>query len=198
MNHQLSEQLAALTAIGERRGYVLYAEIDKLLPEDYIGGQEINDIFAQLAHSHLDVRETPEAQPEIKLSYGDDMTDPVNLYVREVSGVPRLTREQEIALGRRGCVKTREGDAARKQLIEANLHLVVSLARRSQSNGFRLLTLIEQGNYGLMKAVDEFDPERGYPLSTYAVWWIRLAIRRASQPVDPSQYPHNQYNKSDE
>ena len=98
------------------------------------------------------------------------------VYLREISGIPLLTREQEVELARRA----RAGDEPAKQrLIESNLRLVVQLARRYLNRGLPLPDLIEEGNLGLLRAVEKFDPERGNRFSTYGTWWIRQAIVRA-------------------
>ncbi len=100
----------------------------------------------------------------------------LRVYLKEIAGIPVLTREQEGDLARR----VREGDAAAKaRLTEANLRLVVQIARRYLNRGLPLLDLIEEGNLGLLRAVEKFDGERGTRFSTYAVWWIRQAIVRA-------------------
>jgi RNA polymerase nonessential primary-like sigma factor len=101
--------------------------------------------------------------------------DATQLYLSEIGFVPLLTAEQEVELGRR----VQRGDAAaRKRMIESNLRLVVKIARRYFGRGLPLLDLIEEGNLGLMRAVEKFDPELGYRFSTYATWWIRQTIER--------------------
>ena len=101
--------------------------------------------------------------------------DATHLYLSEIGFVPLLTAEQEVELGRR----VRRGDkAARQRMIESNLRLVVKVARRYLGRGLPLLDLIEEGNLGLMRAVEKFDPELGYRFSTYATWWIRQTIER--------------------
>jgi RNA polymerase primary sigma factor len=100
----------------------------------------------------------------------------LSLYLGEIARIPLLTRDEEIELARR----VRAGDDAAKQhLIEANLRLVVQVARRYLNRGLPLQDLIEEGNLGLMRAVDKFEPERGVRFSTYATWWIRQAVVRA-------------------
>ena len=100
----------------------------------------------------------------------------LGVYLREISRIPLLTREQETEVGRR----VRAGDATAKQrMIEANLRLVVQVARRYLNRGLPLPDLIEEGNIGLLRAVEKFDPDRGLRFSTYAVWWIRQAVVRA-------------------
>src|SRR3989441_12090175 len=97
------------------------------------------------------------------------------VYLREIGRIPLRSREEEVELARRA----RAGDAAAKsRLIEANLRLVVQVARRYLNRGLPLPDLIEEGNIGLLRAVDKFDPERGLRFSTYATWWIRHAVMR--------------------
>ena len=106
---------------------------------------------------------------------GVSTEDPVRMYLKEVGNVPLLTTEQEVALARR----VEEGDEeAKKALTEANLRLVVSIAKKYMGRGMPFLDLIQEGNMGLMKAVDKFDYTKGYKFSTYATWWIRQAITR--------------------
>ncbi len=111
-------------------------------------------------------------------SFGDDQEglDPIGLYLREIRRIPLLTPEQESHFARRAL----DGDAsARKRMIESNLRLVVSIAKRYLHTGLSLLDIIEEGNFGLIHAVEKFDPERGCRFSTYATWWIRQNIERA-------------------
>jgi RNA polymerase primary sigma factor len=104
------------------------------------------------------------------------LTDGVAHFLRQLDRYPLLTAAEEVALGRR----VQAGDAdARRQMIEGNLRLVVSIAKRYQGHGLDLLDLIQAGNLGLIRAVEKFDPERGYKLSTYATWWIMQALQRA-------------------
>lgn len=106
---------------------------------------------------------------------GVSTEDPVRMYLKEIGNVPLLTTEQEVALARR----VEEGDEeAKKALTEANLRLVVSIAKKYMGRGMPFLDLIQEGNMGLMKAVDKFDYTKGYKFSTYATWWIRQAITR--------------------
>ena len=102
--------------------------------------------------------------------------DPVRLYLREIGRVALLTPEEEIALA----VRVQAGDeTARNQMVEANLRLVVSIAKRYTGRGLSLLDLIQEGSFGLLKAVEKFDHTKGYKFSTYATWWIRQSITRA-------------------
>ena len=107
---------------------------------------------------------------------GVTLDDPVRAYLKEIGAVPLLSAEEEAALAS----AAREGDAeARRRLCEANLRLVVSVAKRYAGRGLPFLDLIQEGNLGLMKAAEKFEPERGFKFSTYATWWIRQAITRA-------------------
>ncbi|MDM8546258.1 RNA polymerase sigma factor RpoS [Candidatus Venteria ishoeyi] len=118
----------------------------------------------------------PSETPLFGANNNDSERDPTRLYLNEIGFVPLLTAEEEINLARR----LQKGDeAARKHMIEANLRLVVKIARRQMNRGLALLDLIEEGNIGLMRAVEKFDPERGFRFSTYATWWIRQTIDRA-------------------
>ena len=117
-----------------------------------------------------------EKQELLALPEGMSSEDPVHMYLKEIGKVPLLSQEEENELSKR----LKEGDTeAGKRLAEANLRLVVSIAKRYVGRGMLLPDLIQEGNLGLMKAVDKFDYERGYRFSTYATWWIRQAINRA-------------------
>ncbi len=110
-------------------------------------------------------------------SYVDDISDDsVRMYLREIGKIPLLTHDEEAVLSR----KAAEGDRrAKDKMAEANMRLVVSIAKRYSGRGLDLLDLIQEGNTGLLRAVDKFDPEKGFKFSTYATWWIRQAITRA-------------------
>jgi RNA polymerase primary sigma factor len=112
----------------------------------------------------------PEREPEARAE------DPLKLYVRQIGGGPLLTREEERELARR---KDAGDEAAKQRLIESNLRLVMSITRNYTKAGVPLLDLIQEGNLGLMRAVEKFDYKMGYKLSTYATWWIRQAVTRA-------------------
>ena len=125
-----------------------------------------------------DIEEDSEENIEEDLSVmeGADITDPVRQYLKTIGQVRLLTMEEEQKIAKR----ISEGDPeAKKELIEANLRLVVSIAKKYVGRGLPLLDLIQEGNIGLMKAVDKFEYEKGFKFSTYATWWIRQAITRA-------------------
>jgi len=120
--------------------------------------------------SHLKADVDPDAKVNRK------ELDATRLYLREIEGSPLLTAEEEVFYSR----KALKGDMeARKKMIECNLRLVVKIARRYMNRGLALLDLIEEGNLGLIRAVEKFDPEKGFRFSTYATWWIRQTIERA-------------------
>lgn len=119
--------------------------------------------------------EAIEAEAIPVLSQNKEVLDAASLYLKEIGYAPLLSAEEEVSYSR----ALRKGDdAARKKMIESNLRLVVKIARRYINRGLSLLDLIEEGNLGLMRAVEKFDPELGYRFSTYATWWIRQAIER--------------------
>lgn len=126
----------------------------------------IQDPFIQdkVSNSHQDVERE------------DYSPDPTDLYLREIGLSPLLSKEEEIYYGR---LALQGDEAARKRMIESNLRLVVKIARRYLRSGMPILDLIEEGNIGLMRAVEKFDPERGFRFSTYSAWWIQQTIERA-------------------
>jgi RNA polymerase primary sigma factor len=131
-----------------------------------------------VSHSASAGHPAADAEPEspLDLSTKSTSSDPVRLYFQEMGRVPLLTSVEEVALARRA----ERGDvAARRKLIESNLRLVVSIAKRHMGRGLPLLDLIQEGNLGLIRAVEKFDHRRGFRFSTYATWWIRQAVSRA-------------------
>lgn len=121
-------------------------------------------------------QQATQPQEDLSAPTGVKINDPVRMYLKEIGRVPLLTAEEEVALA----LKIEEGDQEAKQrLAEANLRLVVSIAKRYVGRGMQFLDLIQEGNMGLMKAVEKFDYRKGFKFSTYATWWIRQAITRA-------------------
>ena len=151
-------------------------EILVLLHDLGIEVLEEEDETPKQASSVPDEAEAEQAgSRELDLSVTTATSDPVRLYLREIGKVKLLTAEQEVSLGRR---IERGDEAAKRQLVEANLRLVVSIARRYTGRGMSLLDLVQQGNLGLIRAAEKFDYRRGFKFSTYATWWIRQAITR--------------------
>ncbi|MBP5492865.1 MAG: RNA polymerase sigma factor RpoD [Clostridiales bacterium] len=144
--------------------------VDKLFDELEAKG------IAIVAETSIEDDAIRELNLDANVADGAGMDDPVRMYLKEIGKVPLLTAEQEQNLAQRML----EGDEdAKAQLIEANLRLVVSIAKRYLGRGMQFLDLIQEGNLGLIKAVDKFDHSKGFKFSTYATWWIRQAITRA-------------------
>ena len=140
---------------------------------------EIIENFADLHIDDIDLSEEHEDGDDYESSVSTDgiaIDDPVKVYLKEIGGVPLLSPEEEVNLA----IRISSGDeAAKKKLSEANLRLVVSIAKRYLGRGMQFLDLIQEGNLGLIKAVEKFDHTKGFKFSTYATWWIRQAITRA-------------------
>ncbi|MEY9091781.1 RNA polymerase sigma factor RpoD [Paenibacillus sp. RC84] len=188
---QVKEQLIEL---GKKRSSLTYKDItERLAPYDQ-DPEQIDEFFEQLSEMGIDVgnesdederRMRPEGDQENdEFSFEDDLTlppgikinDPVRMYLKEIGRVPLLSAENEVDLAKR----IEQGDEeAKRRLAEANLRLVVSIAKRYVGRGMLFLDLIQEGNMGLIKAVEKFDHTKGYKFSTYATWWIRQAITRA-------------------
>jgi len=192
---KFDEKLKSLMAIAKKKKNVLdYQEIIDHFADLGLEEEQYDKILEMLEHSGVDVlRITDDDEPDeeiilaeaeevdvenIDLSVPDGVSieDPVRMYLKEIGKVPLLTAEEEIELAKR----MEEGDeSAKKRLAEANLRLVVSIAKRYVGRGMLFLDLIQEGNLGLIKAVEKFDYRKGYKFSTYATWWIRQAITRA-------------------
>jgi len=154
-------------------------QMDKLYEQLEAHNVEVVDDFADVVLEDLDLNlETPEPEEHEEPAPTEQVAidDPVKVYLKEIGRVPLLTPEEETALA----MRIIEGDdAAKKRLSEANLRLVVSIAKRYVGRGMQFLDLIQEGNLGLIKAVEKFDYTKGFKFSTYATWWIRQAITRA-------------------
>ncbi len=179
---------------GKQGGKLDYQQVIDTFPEDEIREEDLGAIISFLEQNRIsllqedavelegdsDSARDPESTEIAGTVYsGQDPAaedDPVRMYMREIGKVPLLSAEEELKLAMRAC----EGDEeAKRRLAEANLRLVVSVAKRYIGSGMPLLDLIQEGNLGLMKAVDKFDYRKGFKFSTYATWWIRQAITRA-------------------
>ena len=140
-----------------------------------VGVDNAEDLILDNDDIILDDEDEVEIIDDVDVLEGVSTEDPVRMYLKEIGNVPLLTTEQEVELAKR----VEAGDEeAKKQLTEANLRLVVSIAKKYVGRGMPFLDLIQEGNMGLMKAVDKFDYKKGYKFSTYATWWIRQAITR--------------------
>lgn len=143
--------------------------------------ENVNDIALDLFEVDIEKgddppEEVPAEDIDLSIPKGVNIDDPVRMYLKEIGKIPLLSAEEEIELA----LKMEQGDEyAKRKLVEANLRLVVSIAKRYVGRGMLFLDLIQEGNLGLMKAVDKFDYSKGFKFSTYATWWIRQAITRA-------------------
>ena len=184
-----SEEMNRLIEEGHEQGYVNGNQIADALHDVDVTAEQLEDllhVFADLGIEIVDDESVTapataeegdeEGHPGLDLSVKSPSSDPVRLYFAEMGRVPLLTAVEEVSLAKR---IERHDLAAKRQLIEANLRLVVSIAKRHVGRGLPLLDLIQEGNLGLMRAVEKFDYRRGFKFSTYATWWIRQAITRA-------------------
>ena len=152
----------------------LYATLESMNVEVVHGDGDITDDLIAIAASVDD--ETADEAEDLSVPDGINIDDPVRMYLKEIGKVPLLTAEEEIEIAKR---MANGDEEAKRELAEANLRLVVSIAKRYVGRGMLFLDLIQEGNLGLIKAVDKFDYSKGYKFSTYATWWIRQAITRA-------------------
>jgi len=171
---------------GKKKGMLTYKEITDALEEIEIEPAQIDAIYENIESmgieiignidEELEAIKEEETEIDLTIPEGIALDDPVRMYLKEIGKVPLLSPEEEHELAQ----KMSEGDEeAKKMLSEANLRLVVSIAKRYVGRGMLFLDLIQEGNLGLIKAVEKFDYQKGYKFSTYATWWIRQAITRA-------------------
>jgi len=167
---------------GKKSGTLTYKEILDELENIDLGPEQIEKIYEVLESMGIEVIGEPSGEEEVEeeldltIPEGIAIDDPVRMYLKEIGKVPLLSSEEEIELANR----IEQGDQrAKKKLAEANLRLVVSIAKRYVGRGMLFLDLIQEGNLGLIKAVEKFDYRKGFKFSTYATWWIRQAITRA-------------------
>lgn len=178
-----------LLELGKSKGKLTTQEITDAIEELDFDMEQMDKLYESLEQNNIEVVE--DLAPELDLDFesadptvvetqlqaeGVAIDDPVKVYLKEIGRVPLLSADEEISLATRMV----DGDvAARKRLAEANLRLVVSIAKRYVGRGMQFLDLIQEGNLGLIKAVEKFDYTKGFKFSTYATWWIRQAITRA-------------------
>jgi RNA polymerase primary sigma factor len=181
-----SEELRALIAEGREQGYLTFEHIASTLEEVEVTKEQVRDLHAYLIEHGVDVvnqdganafkgakGETKKAELDLTV---EPSLDSLRLYLRSIGRVDLLTAEQEIELAKR----IEKGDMlAKRHMVEANLRLVVSIAKGYLGRGLSFLDLIQEGSLGLIRAVEKFDYRRGYKFSTYATWWIRQAVTRA-------------------
>ncbi|MCY8659943.1 sigma-70 family RNA polymerase sigma factor, partial [Bacillus spizizenii] len=187
---QVKEQL---TESGKKRGVLTYEEIAERMSSFEIESDQMDEYYEFLGEQGVEliseneetedpnIQQLAKAEEEFDLNDlsvppGVKINDPVRMYLKEIGRVNLLSAKEEIAYAQ----KIEEGDEeSKRRLAEANLRLVVSIAKRYVGRGMLFLDLIQEGNMGLMKAVEKFDYRKGYKFSTYATWWIRQAITRA-------------------
>jgi RNA polymerase primary sigma factor len=172
---------------GKRKGVLTYKEINDALEGAEIDAEHLDKLLGALEEMKIDVidgedkdildeEEDIDSDIDLSVPEGVSIDDPVRMYLKEIGKVNLLTAEEEVELAKRMA----EGhDEAKRRLAEANLRLVVSIAKRYVGRGMLFLDLIQEGNLGLIKAVEKFDYTKGFKFSTYATWWIRQAITRA-------------------
>jgi len=186
----LEQVKAQLIEHGKKRGVLTYEEIADRLNSFEIDSDQLEEYYEQLGEQGIDLVGDADDEPGIRqlqkeeefdlndlsVPPGVKINDPVRMYLKEIGRVDLLSASMEIELAKR----IEEGDEeAKRRLAEANLRLVVSIAKRYVGRGMLFLDLIQEGNMGLIKAVEKFDYRKGYKFSTYATWWIRQAITRA-------------------
>jgi RNA polymerase primary sigma factor len=178
--------LKELVEKGKVKGMLTYKEIMDAFEEIDLEPDQIEKIYETMENMGIDVvgdiesemkeLQVQEEDIDITIPEGISIDDPVRMYLKEIGKVPLLSADEEIELAKR----MEKGDSeAKRRLAEANLRLVVSIAKRYVGRGMLFLDLIQEGNLGLIKAVEKFDYRKGYKFSTYATWWIRQAITRA-------------------
>lgn len=183
------EKIRVLMTKGKKDGFLTLKEItDSLGDIEDLDAERIDKIYEVMEQEGIELiteddEETDEDDEEnnkenvnISVSENVAIDDPVRMYLKEIGKVPLLTAEEEVAIAKR--IEAGEKEAKR-ELAEANLRLVVSIAKKYVGRGMLFLDLIQEGNLGLMKAVEKFDYKKGYKFSTYATWWIRQAITRS-------------------
>jgi RNA polymerase primary sigma factor len=183
------DSIKDLLHTGREKGFVTYEEIEKKLPKEILSPEILDNIYLNIMELGIDVVDEPKDKDEIDddaipfLAGKDDasldelpLSDPVRMYLREIGKISLLTADEEVELAK----GVEAGDLkAKSHLVDANLRLVVSIAKKYIGRGMLFLDLIQEGNLGLIRAVEKFDYQKGFKFSTYATWWIRQAITRA-------------------
>lgn len=186
----MDERKEKLLKIGKEQGYITYEQLADELKGLDIDSDTLDDLYNAFVENGIEIA-SDEEEPtgddvggvdlldnieDLTLTKDVKINDPVRMYLKEIGRINLLTSDEEFEYAKRA----EEGDEyAKRMLAESNLRLVVSIAKRYVGRGMLFLDLIQEGNIGLMKAVDKFDPTKGYKFSTYATWWIRQAITRA-------------------
>ena len=175
---QLGELIESILSNYKMKGSISTNALGEALEKYFLSPAQIEQVFKTLPERGVVIFDEDERDKELLEQTLSDigLDDPVKMYLKDIGRVPLLSGEEEIELAR----KMQEGDkAAKTRLTEANLRLVVSIAKRYVGRGMLFLDLIQEGNHGLIKAVEKFDYQKGFKFSTYATWWIRQSITRA-------------------
>lgn len=186
----LEEIQQELLERGKNKGSITYKEIIKALQPYDLSVDALDNFYEKLIQNGIDIVDEidndkkvvagesgqDDGEETLSLPEGIAINDPVRMYLKEIGKIPLLTSEEEVELAR---AIEENNEEARRRLAEANLRLVVSIAKKYVGRGMLFLDLIQEGNLGLIKAVEKFDYRKGYKFSTYATWWIRQAITRA-------------------
>jgi len=185
----LDERKEKLLAVGKKQGFITYEQLADQLKGLDVDSDSLDELYNFLVENNIDIvsedgsddasgEEITEEMSVENLTLSKDVkiNDPVRMYLKEIGRINLLTSDEEFEYAKRAEAGDEE---AKRMLAESNLRLVVSIAKRYVGRGMLFLDLIQEGNIGLMKAVDKFDPTKGYKFSTYATWWIRQAITRA-------------------
>ncbi len=175
---QLNEILESIVSAYSKKGNISTNQLYDMMEKVDANASQLDYVYKTLSEAGIQVVDETQRDKELFEQALSDigLDDPVKMYLKDIGRVPLLTAEEEVDLAKR----MQENDAsAKKRLSEANLRLVVSIAKRYVGRGMLFLDLIQEGNLGLMKAVDKFDYQKGFKFSTYATWWIRQSITRA-------------------
>src|SRR5436189_2228260 len=174
-----TDQIAAFVDHGVETGCVEISELNEHVDQLHLGDEEVAKLYEQLEEHHVEVSDDCGREKAESTYINGDLahatTDALQLFLNEMARYRLLTAEEEVELAKR----IERGDkAAKDRMINSNLRLVVSIAKKYQGHGLSLLDLIQEGIIGLIRAVEKFDWRRGYKFSTYATWWIRQAVQR--------------------
>ncbi|HEX5915832.1 MAG TPA: sigma-70 family RNA polymerase sigma factor, partial [Rubrobacter sp.] len=189
----LAERTDELLSRGRSQGFLSTEEVANLLQEGDLSAAEVEEFYAALEEEEITLVDVEASEnggsrttvattvhvsepPAVQIAHAVATGDSIRMYLAEIGRVPLLTHADEIRLAKgiaRGCKRSKD------RLVEANLRLVVSIAKKYRNRGVSFLDLIQEGNLGLIRAAEKFDHSKGYKFSTYATWWIRQAITRA-------------------
>src|SRR5918993_2312655 len=189
----LAERTDELLSRGRSQGFLSTEEVANLLQEGDLSAAEVEEFYTTLEEEEITIVDGEASEnggsritvaaavhvteaPAVQIAHAVATGDSIRMYLAEIGRVPLLTHADEIMLAKgiaRGCKRSKD------RLVEANLRLVVSIAKKYRNRGVSFLDLIQEGNLGLIRAAEKFDHSKGYKFSTYATWWIRQAITRA-------------------